>query len=114
MRNPELKPDGSLLLATFPVVLSFIVASTIFFVSKHLPPDLPLFYSLPWGENQLAKTDQLIIIPAIFLCISLVNLIIFLQLDEKFIVLKRILSITSIIVSLILTASFFQIIAIFI
>ena len=25
-------------------------------ISKHLPPQIPLFYSRPWGEEQLAGT----------------------------------------------------------
>lgn len=30
---------------------------------KNLPPQLPLFYSLPWGEEQLGKPVFLLILP---------------------------------------------------
>lgn len=106
--------DGSLILATFPVILAIIVAITIMILSGKLPPNLPLFYSLPWGENQLAKTHQLLIIPATFLCVALINLIIYLQINDNYLIFKRILSVTSVIISLVFIISLFQIISIFV
>ncbi len=113
-QDQNLEADGSLILALSPIALAIIVALAILILKDHLPPNLPLFYSLPWGESELAKTYQLLILPATFLCISLINLIIFLQLDQKMLVFKRILSLTSILISLILTMSFLQILSIFI
>jgi hypothetical protein len=110
----NLETDGSFVLALSPIALSLIIGSAILILNPHLPPTLPLFYSLPWGELQLAKTYQLLIIPATFLCISLANLIIFLQLNNEMRAFKRILSLTSIITSLILSISFLQVISIFI
>lgn len=108
------KADGSLLLSLFPVVLALIITSAILILKDTLPPTLPLFYSLSWGEEQLAKIHQLLIIPATFLCISLINLIVFLQLNNNYLAFKRILSLSSVIISLILTISFLRVVSIFI
>lgn len=38
-----------------------------------LPPQVPLFYSRPWGEAQLAAPFQLFLLPGLSLAIWLVN-----------------------------------------
>jgi hypothetical protein len=38
-----------------------------------LPPQVPLFYSLPWGETQLAHTNQLFVLPIYSIIIALAN-----------------------------------------
>lgn len=35
----------------------------IIFYSNQLPPQLPLFYSLPWGQAQLASPSSLYLLP---------------------------------------------------
>jgi hypothetical protein len=42
---------------------------------KRLPPELPLFYSLPRGEDQLGSPSLLFIFPGISLVMYLVNLL---------------------------------------
>jgi hypothetical protein len=55
----------------------------IILVKNILPPELPLFYGLPEGEEQLTKTLGLAIAPAISLSIVLINsAIAYLQVDE--------------------------------
>jgi len=45
-------------------VVFFIVSLLIIILKwKKLPPEVPLFYSLPWGEEQLADPLQLLILP---------------------------------------------------
>lgn len=39
----------------------------------HLPPQLPLFYSRPWGKEQLSSPLGLLLLPILSLVISFVN-----------------------------------------
>ncbi|MBI2267973.1 MAG: hypothetical protein HYU80_00830 [Candidatus Blackburnbacteria bacterium] len=43
---------------------------------KHLPPEIPLFYSKPWGQEQLAKPILLSIPLALSIMLFSLNLII--------------------------------------
>lgn len=99
------------------VILSLILtASTtmaIFMLQGLLPPRLPLFYSLSWGENQLASPPQLLIIPGSILLTALVNLTVSWQLHPAQGFFKQILSATSAVCALALTLSFIKIIFIF-
>lgn len=36
------------------VSLSLLMLPVAWFVSKNVPPEIPIFYSLPWGNSQLA------------------------------------------------------------
>lgn len=85
---------------------------TIFIVTalKFLPARLPLFYSLPWGNEQLATHQQFLIIPASISLIALLNLVISSQLHFTQSFFKKGLILSSIIVSLILTIAFIKII----
>ena len=53
-----------------------------------LPPQVPLFYSRPWGESLLAAPAWLFILPGILLFILIINyaFAIFLVASERFIV----------------------------
>lgn len=62
--------------------ISFIILAITF---RRLPPSVPLYYSLPWGEEQLARPSDLFIIPFSIMIIFLINLIlsiIFLKKDN--------------------------------
>lgn len=97
-----------------PLIFALIMILFILIFSKALPPKLPLFYSLPWGEKQLVSTQQLLIVPAIIILITLCNLVISWQLHSSQIFFKKILLFSSLLVSLILIITFFKIILIFI
>lgn len=60
-----------------------------------LPPQIPLFYSLPWGEAQLVNLNQFIILPSTIILITLLNLIISWHLHPSQIIIKRVLSLSS-------------------
>lgn len=97
-----------------PIIFSLIITLLIIFLSKHLPPKLPIFYSLPWGDKQLGSIQQLFILPAIIILISLFNLVISWQLHEQQTYFKSILFFSSLLVTIILTITFFKIVFIFI
>lgn len=51
-------------LVTLTVCLAVSICVPIAFRNK-LPPEIPLWYSKPWGEEQLAKPGWLAIVPAL-------------------------------------------------
>ncbi len=93
---------------------NFLIIILILALFRFLPPKLPLFYSLPWGEKQLAGKVQLLIIPASITLVTLGNLIFSWHLHTSQLLFKRILFFSSLLVSLLLTVTFFKIILIFI
>lgn len=97
-----------------PFVAALFISIAILMLSKSLPLFLPLFYSLPWGENQLSTRDQLFIIPAIIVLISLINTIISWQLHQSQAFFKKILLGFSLISTLALSITFIKIVLIFI
>lgn len=97
-----------------PIILSLLIALTILILIRFLPPKLPLFYSLPWGEKQLVQNHQLLIIPASIALLSLSNLIISWQLHAQQKFFQNILLFSSVLISVILTITFFKIILTFI
>lgn len=93
--------------------LSLLVVLFLIFYTK-LPNNLPLLYSLPWGEGQLIKKEQFLIIPSCMILITLVNLSLSSGLHHQQIFLKRILLITSTVATAILFISALKIMVIFI
>lgn len=53
------------------IILMIIVMALVY---RHLPPQIPLFYSQPWGKNQLANRAWLWLLPGSSLVFSLINL----------------------------------------
>lgn len=97
-----------------PLIISLIITIIILTLFKFLPPKLPLFYSLPWGEGQLATSEQFLIIPASISAVALLNLIIFGQLHNQQYFFKKVLLLSSIAVTIILIITFIKIILMFI
>jgi len=58
--------------------LLFIVAMGGFFFIfyRQLPPQVPLFYSCPWGERQLVSPYALLFLPSLSLVLLIVNILI--------------------------------------
>ena len=97
-----------------PFLLSLAMVVFILISGRFLPPKLPLFYSLSWGEKQLAGHQQLLIIPSSIILVTLCNLTASWQLHPQQLIFKKILLFSSVLVSLILTITFLKIILIFI
>lgn len=90
----------------------FITALWLLKINE-LPSKVPFYYSLPWGENQLAPTNQFIIIPALIVLVVLFNMALSWYLHPSQYPLKRILAISSLIFALLMLASSTQIIYLF-
>ncbi|MEK7061008.1 MAG: hypothetical protein AAB931_00625 [Patescibacteria group bacterium] len=97
----DIKEDKILLrgsILTLSVVfLSFI--SIGLFYSK-LPPFLPLFNQMPWGEERIQKTVWIFIVPGIALIIFAINLIFEKFIYKKIPLMARIFSITALLISI--------------
>lgn len=101
-----------------PIIISLIFALSVtifyFIYYSQLPERLPLFYSVSWGENQLASKQQFLILPATMMLILLINSLIASQLHSAQYILKRIIMLFLLIISLILLITAFKILFIFI
>lgn len=91
----------------------FLTVLFLFFYTK-LPNNLPLLYSLSWGDGQLVTKGQFLIIPSCMILIILVNTSLSFQLHSQQTFLKRVLYITMLCSTTILFISALKIMAIFI
>ncbi len=80
------------------IIFVFSQVSLIIFFWKRLPPEIPLFYSKPWGSAMLAPQIYIWLVPAMALLIIFINfcVVIFFMQENKF--LNRILCVTSLLV----------------
>lgn len=53
--------------------LLFLTLAFLLLIWRRLPLQLPLFYSLPWGEEQLGTPLMLLILPSSSLVIGIIN-----------------------------------------
>lgn len=93
-----------------PLVLSLVITLAIITILRFLPPQLPLLYSASWGDKQLVTHQQFLIIPASIILITLLNLIISWQLHHQQSFFKKVLLLSPLVISLILTVTFIKII----
>lgn len=102
----------------FPLTIStfsFLFITIFFFLFyQKLPPKLPLFYSLPWGEPQLGSKEQFLLLPTILILTTLTNTLIASQLHPLQFVLKRILMLSLVFINLIILVTALKILLIFI
>lgn len=87
------------------VMLTLIQAGLIILSSAQLPPQVPLFYSLPWGKAQLAPFQYLFLLPILSLACILLNTILAMIILEK----KRFLSLCLVLTGILF--SFFSLIS---
>jgi len=64
-------------LAVFFSLLFIMAMGGFFFIFyRQLPPQVPLFYSRPWGERQLVSPYALLFLPSLSLVLLIVNVLI--------------------------------------
>lgn len=80
------------------LALTVIQAGLVLRFAPELPPQIPLFYSLTWGEPRLGAPIYLWLLPGLSLLILLFNFAVSALVDLP--ILTRIMSITSFLVSL--------------
>jgi len=81
----------------FAIILLASIYAIFYFNS--LPPLLPLFNQLPWGEQRLVNTAGIFIPPTVAFLILVINLILSSLVYKKAPLLSRILAITSLLIS---------------
>jgi len=79
---------------------------------SELPPEIPLFYSQPWGEEQLAEVHNIFGLPIMSLVILVVNNFIASTMGEKRKILAFLLSLSSLLFSFLGLVSIFKIVSI--
>lgn len=65
------------------LILTGVIFLLLGITFKRLSPVVPLYYSLPWGEDQLAKKLELFFIPFSAVVIFLLNMVISLLFLKK-------------------------------
>ena len=76
-------------------IISLVVIVLVVILQKALPPQVPLFYGLPKGEEQLAPSINLIIPSLLSLAIVVVNSSILLIIEDDF--LQKVLVFTAVV-----------------
>lgn len=96
-------------LAFFLLGIDFIALGISWF---KLPPELPLFYSRPWGESRLIAKGLIFILPLSGLIINLINLRLASVLFKTEFLLSQVLIWTSVAVSALTSITLFKILII--
>ena len=68
-------PNRNTSIIIITVLFIMVSAGIVAFSLSRLPPQIPLWYSLPWGEGQLAPKIALFVLPAISLVFLIFNLV---------------------------------------
>lgn len=92
------------------LVLILFQISLIFFKFNDLPRQVPLYYSRPWGEEQLSSATSLFLLPTFSIIILIINNLIANLFLKSIPVLSRLLVIFSLIFSLLTLISLTKII----
>mgnify|MGYP001114459227 CR=1 FL=1 len=103
------KDKSSNLGIKFLVALMLLTGGYLLFANHRLPPEIPLFYFRPWGEEQLAAPYFLWVLLAGVLLISFLNSVVACFLFEEFPLLARILVWASVLVSFITSMTVFKV-----
>jgi len=82
----------------YAISINLILIILIFIFRNHLPPQIPLFYGLPEGKEQLASSLTLTLPSLLSLTILLLNLGLSFIIQEEFI--KKALILSSLLVAL--------------
>jgi hypothetical protein len=86
----------SFLASIIIIVLSVVY---ILFYFSNLPPFIPLYNQLPWGEQRIAQTSGILIPSLISFIILIFNLIISSIVYKKIPLISRMFSVTSLLIA---------------
>lgn len=98
--------------ASVILILAVIFFWGLFYLS--LPKELPIFYSLSWGDPQFGHINQFLLFPSLMSLTIFTNLIISWHLHYSQLLIKRILAIASFIVCFMFAVAGFKIIFTFV
>lgn len=92
------------------IIVILCQVAILFIKFNNLPPQIPLYYSLPWGEQELAPVTSIFILPALSIIIMLLNNILAVFFLKSNPLLSRILVVVSLVCSFFAAIALFQII----
>lgn len=92
------------------LLLIIFQIAILIFKFNDLPQQIPLYYSLPWGDGQLASTASLFILPTFSIIILLINNLIATFFFKTIPLLSRLLVIFSLVFSFLSSISLTRII----
>lgn len=105
------KQDGIIFWSvSFSTLMSLFLVTLFLTYYFILPTQIPLFYSLPWGDSQLSQKNQFIILPSLILLIMFINLIISWHLHASQLHVKRLIAISTLAISFVVVISGIKII----
>jgi hypothetical protein len=81
------------------IILDIITVIYIIFNYKSLPPFIPIFNQLPWGDQRFTQTSGIFVTTIIFSLIFLLNFTISLLIYNKNPLIARILAATTLLLS---------------
>jgi len=82
---------------TFFIILQLVI---LFFTFSTLPSQVPLYYSLPWGEGRLAPVSNLFLFPLYSVLMFIINSVFAMIYSHKLKLLSQLLIISSLLFSL--------------
>lgn len=107
----NLRNDKLILYALFLTFIILIAGFVLLFVKiGDLPSLVPLYYSLPWGEERLASASLLIILPGSALLMLVFNLYWMAFFYEKEPLLSKLLAVVSALIAFLSTYTLIRII----
>jgi len=92
------------------IVLIIAQLGLIFWKFNNLPDQVPLFYSLPWGESQLGSASTLFLLPTFSIVLLLVDNLFASFFLKTQTLLARLLVVTSLVFSIFSFITLFQIV----
>jgi len=91
-------------------VANLILVLSFFIRFSSLPPQIPLFYSLPWGEDQLADNWMIFILPITMDLLFFVNYYVYSKYFQGNVFIKKIIDYLSLFTIISLSLIFIKII----
>lgn len=111
--NPILKSNKPLvflfLVSLSLILLAFI--SLLFFFPK-MPPELPWFYSLPWGETQLIPKTAFLVGLLVLSVVNIINGILGYFFSKKDRVVANVIMAANILISVLYLTSFYKVLSV--
>lgn len=93
-----------LIISNLLILIAFILRFS------HLPPQIPLFYSKLWGEDQLTDTWMIVFIPILINTFYFLNIYIYRRFFLQIGIVKKIIDFVNIFLIVVLTIIFIKII----
>jgi len=82
----------------------------LIFRFSELPPQVPLYFSLPWGDGRLAPASSLFLLPTFSILITIINHLVAIFLVSQHLLFSYLLIIFSLVFSVFSSVSLFHII----